>query len=170
MTHAEKICGHCSVPYLRRNMGRGRYCSKRCFFGSIQAALWDRIMPRIVPSASTGCWNWVGQLNCNGYGQCCSGGKLKRAHRVVYEGFLGPIPPGLILDHLCRNRRCCNPWHLEPVTHRENNLRARRTHCPRCGSAYSPEEDKQRCWPCRRAARSAWLQRRREARLAAKSA
>ncbi|WP_414654556.1 HNH endonuclease signature motif containing protein [Intrasporangium sp.] len=54
---------------------------------------------------------------------------------------MGPIPEGLVLDHLCRNRACCNPAHLEPVTIRENILRgepANRTHCPH-GHAYTPE-------------------------------
>ncbi|MFJ2662519.1 HNH endonuclease signature motif containing protein [Arthrobacter koreensis] len=62
-----------------------------------------------------------------------------RVHRVAYELFSGPIPNGLVLDHLCRNRGCFNPNHLEPVTRAVNNLRgvgfmaahARKTHCPK---------------------------------------
>lgn len=86
-----------------------------------------------------GCWDWVGAINSAGYGSYWSEGRVKLAHRVVYERKLGPIPPGLTLDHLCRNRSCVNPDHLEAVTHRTNVLRgsgasaehARRTHCPR---------------------------------------
>lgn len=51
---------------------------------------------------------------------------MRRAHRVVYESLVGPIPAGLELDHTCRVRRCVNPDHLEPVTHAENQRRSRR--------------------------------------------
>jgi hypothetical protein len=62
----------------------------------------------------------------------------KAAHRVVYEALVGPVPEGLELDHLCKESRCVNPAHLEPVTHAENVRRgrgwggqnARKTHCP----------------------------------------
>lgn len=67
-----------------------------------------------------GCWVWTGALNKAGYGAIGSGTKVLRTHRVAYEHFVGPIPDGLQLDHLCRNRACCNPAHLEPVTNLEN--------------------------------------------------
>lgn len=83
------------------------------------------------------CWEWVGATDDKGYGRIAIGGKKMLAHRVMYETEHGPIPPGLELDHLCRNRRCVKPSHMEAVTHRENCLRgfgvgamaARRTHC-----------------------------------------
>lgn len=80
------------------------------------------IHPKISVS-SDGCWLWEGHLNHGGYGLASIDGKQRRLHRVAYELLVGPIPDGLVLDHLCRVRHCCNPEHLEPVTRRTNTLR-----------------------------------------------
>lgn len=85
-------------------------------------ALPPRMQPRILVTAG-GCWEWQGELNRNGYGRVWVNGRRLMAHRVAYQLLVGDIEPGLVLDHLCRNRRCCNPEHLEPVTVRENTLR-----------------------------------------------
>lgn len=70
------------------------------------------------------CWEWTGNRTPSGYGTFYPTRTTKRlAHRVAYELFVGPIPDGLELDHLCRNRACVRPEHLEPVSHRENTLR-----------------------------------------------
>jgi hypothetical protein len=69
---------------------------------------------------ATGCWNWTAQINCGGYGCFSKNGRLHLAHRVAYELYQGAIPSGLFIDHLCRNRRCVNPAHLEPVTNQVN--------------------------------------------------
>jgi hypothetical protein len=82
------------------------------------------------------CWEWSGPTY-NGYGMFVVQNKNKRAHRVAYELCVGPIPPGLVLDHLCRNPSCVRPDHLEAVTDRGNILRgvgatarnAVKTHC-----------------------------------------
>lgn len=77
---------------------------------------------------NTGCWLWLGHLATGGYGSTprMRDGRWvsARAHRVVYEEVRGPIPDGLELDHLCHQRCCVNPDHLEPVTHQENVRRA----------------------------------------------
>ena len=69
------------------------------------------------------CWNWLGSLDRDGYGRVRYNGRRTRAHRIAYELAIGPIPAGLVIDHLCRNRRCVNPDHLEPVTSQENTRR-----------------------------------------------
>jgi hypothetical protein len=64
----------------------------------------------------TGCWVWRRTRSKAGYGQMYIDGKMVYAHREYYESYVADIPPGLVIDHLCRNRACCNPDHLEPVT------------------------------------------------------
>ena len=84
------------------------------------------------------CWFWTGGCTGNGYGAIQVGSRMLRAHRLVYEFFIGLIPPGLTIDHLCRNTKCVNPSHLEAVTNKDNVLRgvgvtaenARKERCP----------------------------------------
>src|SRR5262245_20695777 len=88
---------------------------------------------------ASGCWEWLDVPHHSGYGHFFYNGKIHLAHRMAFEYFKGAIAEGLQLDHLCRNRSCVNPNHLEPVTCRENLLRgtcptaqnARKTHCPK---------------------------------------
>lgn len=103
----------------------------------------ERLWSKITKGAKGECWTWGACHYPQGYGMFYWDGRLQRVHRIVYELVVGPIPAGLVIDHLCRNRGCCNPDHLEPVTNRENMLRgvgasamnARKTHCP-SGHAY----------------------------------
>lgn len=92
------------------------------------------------------CWQWTACL-VRGYGQFAVGQRKRaKAHRFSYEMLVGPVPEGLVLDHLCRNPECVNPAHLEPVSERKNILRgvgptavnAARTHCI-YGHEFTPE-------------------------------
>lgn len=101
------------------------------------------------------CWEWNAYRTPNGYGRFMDQGRCLYAHRVAYEFMVGPIPVGLQLDHLCRNRSCCNPAHLDPVPPAVNTQRGERataTHCPQ-GHPYGtrPENGKRACRACERA-------------------
>jgi hypothetical protein len=98
-----------------------------------------RYVERDLPSDV--CWLWSGAKTGPGYGAINSGGRGTPvlAHRLSYEMLVGPIPEGLVLDHLCRVRNCVNPAHLEPVTHAENLRRVPVSpQCPH-GHDFTPE-------------------------------
>lgn len=108
------------------------------------------------------CLEWTGARDKDGYGLFKLGPRMVRAHRYAYEQAKGPIPPGLPLDHLCRNHGCVEPAHLEAVTYQENSRRGltgslerNRTHCP-LGHVYSETNTlyrgrKRLCRECNRA-------------------
>ena len=99
----------------------------------------ERFWPKVDKSGE--CWLWTANKLPSGYGVFGLGGRDKGttlAHRFAYEGANGPIPPGMVIDHLCRIPACVNPSHLEAVTQQENNFRnpntqyrknAAKTHC-----------------------------------------
>lgn len=122
---------------------------------------------RLIPEPNTGCWIWLNRLFPTGYGQLCKKIDRKqyayRAHRVAWELYKGPIPTGLVVDHICRNRWCVNPNHMELVTQRENTIRGegfpaqrhKQTHCIN-GHLLSGENvywyrGYRQCIPCSRA-------------------
>lgn len=118
----------------------------------------------------TGCWNWVKGL-CNGYARISVNGRTVHAYRWIYEWIHGPVAPGLVVDHICNNRRCVNPDHLQAISYSENYRRAipLRTHCPN-GHELTPENTytsgmhKQKCYQC---ARNWIAARRAQQRVAA---
>ena len=108
--------------------------------GVIPRAAIVRLQEKLVLDVGTGCQVFSGAKNPKGYGYISVGNRRNRpAHRVAYEAMRGPIPPGMTIDHLCRNKACCNPDHLEVVTREENGRRqADPTQCPH-GHAVSTE-------------------------------
>ncbi len=114
---------------------------------------WERVRQK-----ADGCWQWVGCLTGKGYGSFYWKGRTRQAHKFVMDT-LGRSRPGLVTDHLCRNRACCNPDHLETVTIRQNLERspfwnAAKTHCPK-GHPYREHvkvrvDGRRRCAICHR--------------------
>ena len=98
-----------------------------------------RFFAKVKFDLTTGCWLWTGSLAGNGkYASFKAGGKSRHAHILAFEHWRGVVPSGLELDHvICDTRRCVNPWHVEPRTHKQNVLRSQgpaainavKTHC-----------------------------------------
>lgn len=106
---------------------------------------WLRFWPKV--DAKGDCWEWCASVRRDGYGAFWDGRTMRPAHRVAYEMLVGPVPSHLQIDHLCKNRRCVNPDHLEPVTAELNRIRGEygkaaqaaqrnKTHCAQ-GHPYS---------------------------------
>ena len=150
--------------------------------GARKPPLKERLPKLYLLKADTGCWIWQKYITKDGYGQIGLDYKIQYAHRVVYELLVGPIPEGKHLDHLCRNRACINPEHLEPVTCQENILRgigptaqkAKQTHCSR-GHEFTPENTyhhpnryhgSRRCYVCiKQYSKKQWAKRKKLAEI-----
>lgn len=133
-----------------------------------------RILP-LVRIVSSGCWEMTSNQKTKGYKEICVNRKKHRAHRFFYEKLIGPIRDGLMLDHLCRNRGCVNPLHLEQVTNKENAIRGvgwagqnyRKTHCnnghefnkENTGTKIQKGRESRMCLKCKKEADARWLKK-----------
>lgn len=98
-----------------------------------------RFIENIRINLQTGCWDWQGKLNRDGYGYFTTDRKWWSAHKFFYVYIVGEVTEGLELDHLCRNRKCVNPEHLDPVTHLENVRRGDRVSREFCKNGHHLE-------------------------------
>lgn len=121
----------------------------------------ERFTANLATTSPDACWVWTASLDKEGYGRFSMRKRYIAAHRFAYLHYVGPLQAGLVLDHLCRNRACANPAHLEAVTDRQNILRgtapaavnARKTHCLRGhelagANLYERPGGRRRCRTC----------------------
>ena len=130
----------------------------------------SRFWSKVDKDSEGECWEWTAFKNREGYGAFRVGPVVVRSHRFAYEALVGPIPGWLVIDHLCRNRGCVNPAHMETVTREENGRRQvsyalAKTHCPR-GHEYSaentyrePGRTHRQCRKCHAAQQRLYLER-----------
>ena len=141
---------------------------------SMTESAWLRFWTKVDTGGP--CWEWTGARGRHGYGNFGDNGKTWRAHRWAYERLVGQIAAGLTLDHLCRNRACVNPDHLDPCTQQANNSRVPNFgHRPKkmeCKWGHSLSGDNlyvqkktgyRYCRTCSNARRTAYMERRRSA-------
>lgn len=179
-TRSCAVCGE-SIDHMRRD---ATYCSTRCMqesrarrrgvrpVAAAEKRFWSR-----VDKTESGCWEWTAGKLASGYGSFRSANRAHVSHKFAWELLRGPVPEGLDLDHLCRNRACCNPDHLEPVTRQENlrrgwGARLKNGMTTQCihGHEYTPENTyvnprgQWKCRTCRKVQKDRWDAARAEER------
>ena len=179
MVDNHRSCRFCAVELPKEKRADALYCSDSCRrkgvrmdrgLGVVQPPE-VRFWSRVNKSGPLGCWEWTAGKTTSGYGAFRVGNRAVVSHRYAYELLIGPIPETLQLDHLCRNRACVNPSHIEPVTQVVNLARgisgpatnARKTHCSRgheftAENTYSPPSNPTHrgCRKCRSLKKSQW--------------
>jgi hypothetical protein len=149
----EQPCEECRVARNAERRAREQAKPKARRLDTTPSRFWNKVAGGDFEQ----CWEWIAYRDANGYGRFGVGGRAGRmemAHRVAYLLMVDDIPPGLELDHLCRNRGCVNPYHLEPVTHQVNSRRSAAgevngnrqrsvTHCP-AGHPYDAENTRRK--------------------------
>lgn len=170
----ERECLSCGGPIIRNprrsraEFAKAKYCSRECRDTGrpgFNARLFESRYEE-----TGGCWIWNGQIDRHGYGVYNHQG----AHRVSYEHHVGPIPPGMTIDHVCFNPPCVNPAHLRPMSNEDNARRQRSTLAETCinGHPWTPEntyyrpgstEGRRACRACNRIQTAKYLAKRRAA-------
>lgn len=166
-----RTTGLCSAHYAQKRAGQElrpvRY---------VRRPVAERFWPKVDKRGPNECWLWTAYTDGYGYGQITVDYKRKKAHRIAYELVVGAIPPGMSLDHLCRQPGCVNPAHLEPVTQGENVRRgaaglkvllrqALQTHCKRGhefdeDNTYHAPDGRRVCRACQRQWQADYVRRR----------
>lgn len=115
----------CEKPSAARDLTCGMHRSRIHRHGSpdgkaTRKTLLERVEAKVLRADGDACWEWSGSLNHHGYGVAWKSGSWAFAHRVMYEGHVGPIPDGMVIDHICHNPKCARPDHLRAVTNKQN--------------------------------------------------
>lgn len=178
-----RVCLHCKVTFLiwPYQTASAKYCSHQCY-RTAGGTPEQRLRARVVKTDT--CWNWTAAKTRKGYGWFQADGRPHLAHRYAYTLAYGPLPDHIQLHHLCENKGCVRPDHLQPVTQAEHidvtpsspaHINASKTHCPQ-GHPYStentyiiPSTGGRMCRTCSRARNKETKRRVREARKATPS-
>lgn len=157
----------CSMHHYRKYNGVDMYAPAGFVTPREKRSVEDRFWEKVDRRLDDECWPWLASLTNSGYGSMMLDDKPEGAHRISYELLRQEIPEGMVIDHLCGNRWCVNPWHMDVVTQSENIRRSKpdrdinpRSRSPkkecRNGHEFTPENTRidpdgyQRCKTCER--------------------